>query len=284
MGRQAQHHYIPASYLSGFTNGGEKTSHFIVKPKSSSLSFVKNPIGICKSRDYYTIEGADDGLIVEKFYAYEIEPLINKALKFILEKQKMPTEKNRDNLYLLLATLYIRHPKARRCLSTAYTDIARFVNEDIIEGVKVTNIDAFSYGKNDVITSELELLQNLMSHFSNKYYRLYVSRSSDHFITSDSPCYLSHPDMAKCSYFGINTERTEFCVPINKFIALVGSNEPMTEGVFDANEKFVALLNTKIANSSDKVFISSNREVKFVDPSFNVYKHTLETKGSNLNI
>ncbi|ENL1297243.1 DUF4238 domain-containing protein [Vibrio parahaemolyticus] len=275
MGRQAGHHYIPASYLSGFTNEGKKTSRFRVQPKNGSSSYVTNPIGICKSRDYYTVEGVGDGLVVEKFYANEIEPEIKKALHYIQTSQQLPSMENRDGLFMLLATLYIRHPKARRWLSSGFDDIVSFVNESITDGVKITNLDAFSFGKNDVIVSELRLLQSLLPHFSKKYYRLYISKSNDHFITSDCPVYLSHPDMATLPYFGIDTGDIELCVPINKNAALVGKNEPMDEGVFDADERFVALLNTKIANSSDKIFISSNREVKFVDQTFSVYKHSL---------
>lgn len=78
MSRKAKHHFIPRSYLKGFTEGGKDTSQFLGVRKiadNNHKAFLTTPNDACCKRDYYTVEH-EDSLVVENWYAEEIEPNI----------------------------------------------------------------------------------------------------------------------------------------------------------------------------------------------------------------
>ncbi len=81
MAQQAHHHFIPSSYLKGFTEGGKDTSQFWGVPKNNDKPFLTNPKDACSRRHYNAVQH-DDPLVVEKWYANVIEPRINIALNF----------------------------------------------------------------------------------------------------------------------------------------------------------------------------------------------------------
>ncbi len=117
MARQAHHHFIPISYLKGFTEGGKDTSQFWCMPINNDDPFLTSPNDACSKRDYYTVDH-EDPLIVEKWYANEIEPKINIALRHIDKSKNLPSGEDMQNLFLLAATLYVRTPSHRSTMET----------------------------------------------------------------------------------------------------------------------------------------------------------------------
>lgn len=278
MGRQAHHHYIPSSYLKGFTLGGEKSSPFWGVPINNDEAFPTKPVDACSKRDYYTIDH-ENSLLVEHWYANTIEPKLNLALQHIKEHSRLPAPSDIQNLLLLLATLYIRTPSHRDTIEAPMKHTQKVVGS-ICEEIKISNRHEFEFSKNDLIRAELKLIDTVIKCLSDKYYRLHIIEKSDFdVITSDNPFILSHPRGGKGFYFGLNTPNIEICVPITRHAILIAKNEPFDEGVFPASKKLVGLTNTKLILSANRFFYTSKPEIILVDDNINVYKHQINSNN-----
>ena len=280
MGRKAHHHYIPSSYLKGFTLEGEDTSQFWGVPINNDAPFSTNPKDACSKRDYYKINH-DDELLIENWYAEEIEPKISIALKYIKKHERLPPKNEMQYLILLAATLYVRVPAFRQTLEAPRMraqEIARSISEDI----KVINMNEFDYTQTDIVKSEVRLIDGLIKSLSKKYYRLYIAKNSNFdVVTSDNPFILTHPDGDKLEYFGLNTKNIEICIPINRRSILVGCNEVTKEGVFEATDKVIGLINTNLKNSANRFFYSSKPSVALLDDNLNIYTHDISSNNRN---
>ncbi len=276
MGRQAHHHFIPSSYLKGFTLEGEDTSPFWGVPINNDDPFSTKPKDACSKRDYYTIDH-ENSLLVEHWYANEVEPKINIALQHIKQYSELPARDDFSNLILLLATLYLRCPSHRELIEAPMKRTKEIV-DSISEDVKITNRHEFEYSQTDLIKHELKLIDTVMECLHNKYYQLHILNNSDYdVITSDNPFILSHPNGGKGFYFGLNTPNIEICVPITRKAILVARNEPFEEGIFNADERLIGLTNTKLVLSATRFFFTSKTEIALVDDDINVYKHAISS-------
>jgi len=277
MGRQAGHHFIPRTYLKGFTEGGKDASQFWCIPINNDNPFITSPKDACHKRDHYTVEH-EDPLIIEKFYANEIELKIGIALKYIKERKTLPTGNDMQNVYLLLATLFLRAQKFRSGLD----DMAKRMNEvmDSIEDeTKISNRSDYDFTKTDWIKTEVRFINKLTECLANKYYRLYIiNHSGFDVLTSDQPFILSHPRASNNFHFGLDTPQVEICVPINRKAILFGWNEPCKEGTLPANDTMVGLTNSKLAINSTRFLYSSKPKILLVDDDFNLIKHNISQK------
>ena len=276
MARQAHHHFIPSSYLKGFTKGGHDTSQFWGVPINNDEPFITNPKDACSKRDYYTIEN-EDSLLIERWYANEIEPKINIALNYIQKNNTLPAANDMQYLFLLAATLYLRTPKYRESIEAPLKHTKEIV-DDIASNTKISNAGDFKYSKVNLIRTEIKLINTFLNCLSSKYYRLYTVDSSEYeVVTSDNPFILSHPKGGKNFYYGLDTPNIELCVPINKKAILIGRNEPYDEGTYSADDKLIGLTNTKIILSANRFFYTSKQILALVDDDINVYKHDISS-------
>lgn len=276
MGRKAKHHYIPKCYLKEFTEGGDDLSPFWCVPVNNDSPFQTSPNDACAKRDYYTVQHSNS-LIVEDWYAEEIEPKIKKAISHIKEHSSLPPKEEMRYLILLLATLYLRVPSFRNSLEEPMRRTKEIV-DSISQDVKIRNRHEFYYDQTDLIMSELKLIDTVQECLSNKYFQLHiVDDAKSNVITSDRPFILSHPNGGNGFYFGLNTPKAEVCVPITKNAIVIARNERVAEGVFTASDQLIGLTNTKLILSADRFFYSSNNEILLVDDDISVYKHKIST-------
>jgi len=271
VGRKAKHHYIPKCYLKEFTEGGEDSSLFWCVPINNALPFKTSPNDACAIRDYYTVEHANP-LIVEDWYANDIEPVIRQAIIHIKEKSSLPQKEDMRDLILLLATLYLRVPSFRNSL-----EVPMKRTKEIIDSIggdeKKSNRNEFDYNQTGLIMSEIKMIDTVQKYLSNKYYQLHiVDDSNASVITSDRPFILSHSNGQKGFYFGLNTPNVELCVPITKNAIIIARNERMPEGVFSATEELIGLTNTKLIISADRFIYSSNTDILLLDGAKSVYR------------
>lgn len=279
MGRQAHHHFIPCTYLKGFTLGGEDTSSFWGVPVNNENPFPTKPKDACSKRDYYTVDH-ENPLAVEHWYANEIEPKISKPLRYIERVQELPGVDDFPNLILLLATLYIRSPAHRATIEAPLRRTQEIV-ESMSRDIKISNKHEFEYTQTDLVAAELRLIDTVIDCLTNKHYQLHAVQSDDYdVITCDTPFMLSHPRGRKGFYFGLNTPEVEICVPLSRKAILLARNEPFEEGTFVANEKLVGLTNTKLILSARRFFFTSTEEVLLVDDDLNVYRHKITSNKS----
>lgn len=274
MGRKAKHHYIPKCYLKGFTNGGENASPFWAAPINGGKPFLTNPDDACAQRDYYTVDH-ENSLVVEDFYAEQIEPKISKAISYINEHSCLPPKEEMRHLILLLATLYLRVPSHREILEMPMRRTKEIV-ESMSQDITVCNKGDFDYSKTDLIRAELRLIDTVQECLSNKFYQLYiVEDESLNVITSDNPFIMSHPKDGKGFYFGLNTPNVEICAPITSKAILVVGNEEMLEGSFTATKELIGLTNTRLLLSARRFVYSITEEFLLLDDDLSVYKHNI---------
>lgn len=279
MGRKAKHHYIPKCYLKGFTNGGENSSSFWAVPINNDNPFPTSPNDACAQRDYYTVDHQNP-LIVEDFYAEQIEPNIIKAISHINEYSCLPPNEDIRHLILLLATLYLRVPSHRETLEMPMRRTKEIV-DSMSRDINVSNKSDFDYSKTDLIKTELRLLDVVQRCLSNKFYQLYiVEDESLDVITSDNPFILSHPNGREGFHFGLNTSNIEICVPITSKAILIAKNEEMKKGTFSATKEIIGLMNTKLVLSANRFFYSKTEEILLIRDDLSVYKHNISTNKS----
>ncbi|WP_444908462.1 DUF4238 domain-containing protein [Microbulbifer sp. TRSA005] len=277
MGRKAKHHYIPKCYLKEFTIGGEDTSPFWCVPINNNTPFQTSPNDACAKRDYYTVQHSNS-LIVEDWYAEEIEPKIKKGILHIKEHSSLPPKEEMPYLFLLLATLYLRVPSFRNLIESPLKR-TREITNSIAQDIKIRNKSEFEYDQTDIIMSELRLIDTVQTCLSNKYFQLHViDDTKSNVVTSDSPFILSHPNSSNGYCFGLNTPMVEICVPITKHAIIIARNEKITEGSFKATEQLIGLTNTKVILSADRFFYSTNSEILLVNDNLSTHKHKISTK------
>lgn len=279
MGRKAKHHYIPKCYLKGFTNGGENSSPFWAVPINNDNPFPTSPNDACAQRDYYTVNHHTP-LIVEDFYAEQIEPSISKAISYINEHSCLPPNEDMRHLILLLATMYLRIPSHRETLEMPMRRTKEIV-DSMSRDINVSNKSDFDYSKTDLIKTELRLLDVVQRCLSNKFYQLHiVEDESLDVITSDNPFILSHPNRREGFHFGLNTSNIEICVPITSKAILIAKNEEMKKGTFSATKEIIGLMNTKIVLSANRFFYSKTEEILLIRDDLTLYKHNISTNKS----
>jgi len=113
MGSEARnHHFVPQSYLRGFTSKGCKDSSFTVFDIQQNKRFETRPRNVCATRDFnrIAVEGLDPNLI-EKSMG-EFESLINSAIAQIDRSNSFSGEP-KEIILNLMSILATRHPGRR---------------------------------------------------------------------------------------------------------------------------------------------------------------------------
>lgn len=274
MGRQAHHHFIPRTYLKRFTIDGRDTSKFWGVSLEQKKTFVTTPKDSCSQRDYYTVDH-ENPLIVEQWYANEIEPRLSEFLQQI-EKNYVLNNKNREGLTLLLATLYLRNPSWRYQMEMSRKHVKEIVHS-MSKDIKIKNLAEFDYSQTDLIRSELNLINNTQKVLLAKNYQLCIVEDDEFdVITSDNPFVLSHELGANERFFyGLNTKGIEICVPLNRKQFIIGSNEPLEERTYIADERLVGAVNMKIMLSSDRFFYSCKEKITLINQDLKPSKYLL---------
>lgn len=306
MGSKNKHHYIPASYLAGFTEGGKRTSPFWCIPKNNSKPYGTNPNDSCAQRKYYTVENLDDNpLFVEDWYAEKIEPQIAIVLQHIQTHKILPKQDDMEFLLLLVATLYLRNPRFRECIAAPIERSAEIVMSMLADSKElylstakralkngyistIPNHEDFKYDdinggytpkatKDFLIETELKMIIRVVTLLTRRYWQLHTipNNSELEFITSDHPFMLNHPKANKSSIYGLGTMGTEITVPINKKTALVGTLHEIEEGSYVANKYFVGSINYQTAMNCSNVYYSSREKINFSDGESQFYDHDI---------
>jgi len=109
-----KHHYVPKSYLAGWTDDGTIDGQLQVIDKSSGKSWSVRPVNAAKETDLYMIDIAEaDGELqateIETTFG-TIEDAAAPIIKRMLAGEAMVNGEDRENVMSLLATLVARVP------------------------------------------------------------------------------------------------------------------------------------------------------------------------------
>ena len=107
------HHFVPQSWLAGFTETGQKTGHLWVTDIEKRKQWQSNPSKTGKRRDFYRITGDQlDPAAFEKAFS-KIEGLVAPILKKLYEKPRPPLVDELEVLLIFAAFQYVRVPAFR---------------------------------------------------------------------------------------------------------------------------------------------------------------------------
>jgi hypothetical protein len=291
-----KHHYIPACYLCGFTEGGERTSRLWCAPKNNSKAYGTNPNDACAQRHYYKLDTLhNDSQYVEDWYANIIEPGIAEALKFIEDHKSLPSNEKMEFLLVLVATLYLRNPKHRKNIATPIERTAEVIMSMIADSPELYRSSAKKALKNGYISeipehhvmrsfvedgqytvnatrdalieSELKMLMPVLEMLAYRFWQLYIipDELELEFVTSDHPFLLNYTGKNQKAYYGLGTKNTVVTVPLNRRAVLLGFLNKVKEGTYEADRILVGEVNSNVVMNCNKVFYSSKEEVVFSD-------------------
>jgi len=301
-----KHHYVPACYLSGFTEGGLRTSSFWCVPKNNTKPYGTNPNDSCVQRNYYKVEELhDDPLYVEDWYGKEIETKIGDILSFIQHNKKLPSNDDMEVLLLLVATFYLRNPNYRKSIAAPIQHSAKIIMSMIANSPELYRNNAQSalekgyisnipdHGamkkyfedenfeikatKDYLIETEIKMIEPVLKLLAHRYWKLYfIPENMEYeFITSDRPFMLNLINSNRNSYIGLKTKNTIITVPINKKTVLIGALDAVEEGAFVANKIFVGSINLNVAMKCNKVFYTSKEDILFSDGESDFWCHNI---------
>lgn len=111
-----RHHFVPAFYLAGFTDGEDRDSPFWCAGKDGKI-FPTNPNNACMENNYYTLTESSDPTAVENMYS-GLEGDIANSLRYIKENNWTPRPIDEAFLHIFAATLYLRVPEFRNSMAT----------------------------------------------------------------------------------------------------------------------------------------------------------------------
>ena len=302
MNNPKKHHFVPESYLSGFTLTGKKKDKFWVIDKLNETVRRSTPQNEAHKRYLYKVkvEKGDDEFAIEKsFSKFENDAI--PVLKEIDEKHSIPCGEQYDLLINYLALQIVRTPKFRddleKMLSNFYNQVGKLCLQMILQSKEYFDnyIDEmirhkpylckeqFNYGRlcdvvknrnikavidnNYHVENSLKTINVLLPCLGNRNWCVLSPMDNrQYFIASDNPVVLiwsNHRNFN--SPLGYGLRGTDVIFPINKKIAILGRFEPQPIQVL-LDFQNVAKLNNYIANSSVRYLYSCEKEPTFYVP------------------
>ncbi len=269
-----KHHYIPACYLKGFTNGGNRKSLFWAFPADKVGSkHGTNPNDACVSNNYYKLEDNIDPLQIENWYGHNVEPLIGQFLAKLDTLNEI--DSNNEGFIWLLISLFLRHPRHRASIESPLLRaqiIAKSMQEDYRSKGISLDISETNFVKDDIIDLELNQIKTASYYLPLFQYTIIKAPKNINVITSDSPLILAHPTK---KIFGLATKGTMLIAPLNKETLVMGSNNVNLTKLHYASINEIASFNAMIMNTVTEKCFSNNDHFYFLDDQDEVTKYPI---------
>ena len=232
-------HYVPKVYLRNFAQKKGSEYYVDVFDIDTQRKFNTNISNICAEKDLYTLEDNNlkrDKLIVEKFYADQIEPLYKKSYD-ILTNNKISYISDQLRLEILFGIfqLYTRNPQILKLSLKIHTNNIDHIYQNAIsnneKGITYGNIDfSFREWNKEQILKHIE--EKLTKEFKERHLIgtkdviefhqkskivVAVIKDNSNFITSDNP--LTFQDITTKNNHPLLKSK-EFTIPLNPKFAL----------------------------------------------------------------
>lgn len=241
-----KHHFVPRSYLAGFTEGGKKDSPFHVVNKKAQYR-TATPASVAYENDLYNIDMPDVAPdYVEKWIGENIEGSAMPVIAEIVRAQILPVKDSEAFVSFMIFTafLYTRHPIQRNSLDHVTSALSNLIidmtlsskeqYEHIIkemrdaghivpdaeyEKLKEHSEDDFiiKAHPNFYLKILFETLTDAARVIAARPWDLYISGNKD-FVGSDCPFCLVSPDGQPV---GLGSKRARIVIPLNRRMALV---------------------------------------------------------------
>lgn len=268
-----KHHYIPACYLKGFTNGGKRTSLFWAFPiNNPGIKHGANPNDSCVKNNYYKVENIGDSFLIENWYGTVVEPKIGDFLKQVDELNEIDSKN--EGLAWLLSSLLLRNPQHRQMIESPLIHaerVAKSMQEDYKEKGISLDIEGISFGKDNIIEYEIQQTKALSKYLPLYHYCILKAPAGINVITSDAPMILANSLNKKI--FGIASNGTMIIAPLNKSTYIVGSKEIKFPALRIGTIWEIANLNTMVMASANEKIFSNDDHIYILNDKDEVVKY-----------
>jgi len=264
MSEPRRHHYIPAAYLAGFTNSGEKEDKLFVFDQQSLRSWESSPDESAHKRDFYRLDPGEnlDEFAIEKALG-EFEGIAMPVLRKIEETKSLGTGEDFNLLINFMSLMIVRTPHTRNLFIKPMKQIAKITSqmaignkeiyenalkkmkedgkeidesitqEQLLEFIESDRYDLV-FNQNFLIDFMLKGIDTLLPLLARRNWSLLITQSDeDNFICSEHPVSITWTKGEEIKYppgFGHNS--TDVLFPLNKNMAVLGRFEdlpPMIE-------------------------------------------------------
>ncbi|RLA38762.1 MAG: hypothetical protein DRQ64_08285 [Gammaproteobacteria bacterium] len=217
MNNPKRHHFVPESYLSGFTES--TTGMLNIYNKKTGLWLRQKPKKVMVRNKYYHQRWAPEGVdknILEKLLGASIEPKGMESLRKLIKEPEVLDDEDSANILIYLQFQRLRVPRqadaAKVLAKNAITQELRKTSKgrDALKLGKVVIKDSFRF-------NFLQMAHGtLTSFFSRMVWQLIEAENGSSFITSDSPVSFHNVDIIPPAEPGPGLYGTRVFFPINK--------------------------------------------------------------------
>lgn len=288
-GGSRRHHIVPAFYLAGFTESGERDSMLTVTDVVRRRVYRSKPDNVAHRRDFNRLltEGADPLALEDFFAAFEARSA--PILRDVIQSQELPKGEALESLLLLLAVQVVRSPSSRDVVTRFVGDVSKMLltvatsSEErwaaILRraeeaGHDVGKIRDFervrAYAQDcDVRVSDndwvkgmtLEPLEVLAHTMLERNWYLLESPKGCDFVTSDHPLTLMWTDdeLLRGAYppgFGMSSTRV--MMPLSPRLTLIGEFEGPEGATARVDEAMVAHMNSMAVQRGTQAYSPSD--------------------------
>ncbi len=286
-----RHHYLPQSYLAGFTDSGTREGRLYVLSYEDGRRWEGTPDKIGHQRDFYRLDGVEgeDAFALERAFN-DIEDPAAAAIRHIAETGRLP-EDDEQFSYLInfIALMSARVPQTRAnvarplkrmwemLLQIELSSRERF--EAIVEharraGEQIPSVDyedvkrAFEQEKVILEVSQAQHLDTLLNIADTlvpllgmRHWVLMRATGAEFFV-SDHPVSLVWTVPRPPSIYGpgFGIQGTDVTFPLTKTIALLGRLEPQERDSIALDLRGVASINSRTGMYAGRFVCSSNGE------------------------
>ncbi|GAW94375.1 DUF4238 domain-containing protein [Calderihabitans maritimus] len=294
-----KHHFIPRSYLAGFTTSGKKDDRLWVLDQETGKQWPGKPNTVAFQHDLYIIENADDKEIppnaLEQEFGNTIENKVAPIIKEITIKGRLPVGEEFVELMKFIALLFARTPSHRETLEKPLKEVGELILHEILatperykntiekmrkDGFEINeeagyeDMKAFIRNGNYDICVNQNFYLKLLLHSANIIAPLLMERkwslviTDDKFggfICSDNPVSLVWTVPMPPFYSpGFGMLNTEITVPLSKNFALIGRFEGEAQ-VGLATKKTVASINSRTGMYSKRFVYSAKKDFIWIN-------------------
>jgi hypothetical protein len=285
-------HFVPQSYLAGFTDDGTRDGKLFVSDIVSGSVFQTKPRNVAASRDFNRtdIKGQEPDALEKALGEFEGRAAI--VLHAIRERGELPPEEEFSYVINLMALLVVRNPMTRRSMNAARRHTARIIIDMLGSDQRLfkhhvakakadglvpqdvnVSFDAISkfiddeqysieISTGESLALELNGLPNTLHLLGSRYWSLVIaSRDAPDFVTCDHPVVVVFKDPKMRGPVGYGLAGTEVTFPLNTRHTLLGVLEDPLQPKFEARAEQVALINSRTVHYSDRQIYSRTEEV-----------------------
>lgn len=271
-----RHHYLPQSYLSGFTDSGTKDGRFYVVDVGSGHRFRTSPINVAVSKDFnrVDIEGLPSDTLENAFSP--MEGMAANAIATTVRSGAFPNDEDYSSILNLICLVAVRNPAMRNAFNAAREHTIKIIGQalvsrkevfehnmksakdagyDISDNVTFDEMKEFIEGEEyDIefhpqgnLRIEMNAFNTMLPLLGDRTWSLILAPDAGpEFICSDHPVALEHKNGPRAR-IGLGTRHSELFFPLSRRAGFLGTFEEPLPLVVHARPGNVATMNKRVA-------------------------------------